>query len=209
MIFNTISLYYLAFRNALTPIYFSMLFIVHFTILLFTKFNEENPGLGLLLCRHYESMICYFLPFLYIAYILTLITDSSRSNPAQTALIFVKFSLIIYFWVVFSSIPFLGIYFSISILTHVVGVVIRFFPGYDPPVVLYFTFFFQFLWGLGYWYSHTHFVIRMIRKREDLGHLNDLGKWISILLSLLLIGIGLWLIFNENSMFSFLHSLIA
>jgi len=192
----------MAFQNIITPLIFTILCGIHLIVLLKTRFNETNPGLGLIYFRHYESMICYFVPFLYIAYVLTIIMEYPKGNSIEIALIFVKFALIIYFWVVFSSIPFLGIYFSVSILTHIVGITIRLFPGYDPPVVLYFTFFFQFLWGLGYWYSHTHFMIRLMRKREDLGPHDNLGCWVAVFLTIIYNLIGIWIIFNEQEVFS-------
>lgn len=203
---TTLIMYLMAFRGLLNPLYFSVLFIVHLGVLLKTRFNETDPGLPLLFLRHYESMICYFLPFLYIAYFLTIITEYPKGNSVEIALIFVKFALIIYFWVVLSSIPFLGIYFSVSILTHIVGITIRLFPGYDPPVVLYFTFFFQFLWGLGYWYSHTHFMIRMMRKREDLGVYDNRGKWIALVLTIIYNIIGVLILFNEQQVFSIIKT---
>ncbi len=206
LIITTLILYLLSFQNHLNLGYFSILFFIHLGILLKTRFNETNPRLPLLFFRHYESMICYFLPFLYIAYILTILTEYAKGNSTEIALIFVKFALIIYFWVLFSSIPFLGIYFSVSILTHIVGITIRFFPGYDPPVVLYFFFFLQFLWGLGYWYSHTHFMIRMIRKKEDLGILNNNGRGLAVLLTAIYNIIGIWILFNEQQVFSMIKT---
>ena len=168
MLITTVTMYVLTFQNLMNPLYFSILFVVHLTLLLMTRFNETDPAMPLFILRHYESMVCYFLPFIYIAYILVIITVTPLSVGLASSLIFLKFALILYFWVILSSIPIGGIHFTITIFIYVVGTVIRFFPGYDPPVVLYFTFFMQFLWGLGYWYSILCFS--SIPSRKNTSH---------------------------------------
>lgn len=208
MLITTVTMYVLTFQNLMNPLYFSILFVVHLTLLLMTRFNETDPAIPLFILRHYESMVCYFLPFIYIAYILVIITVTPLSVGLASSLIFLKFALILYFWVILSSIPIGGIHFTITIFIYVVGTVIRFFPGYDPPVVLYFTFFMQFLWGLGYWYSHTLFFINAFRKKHDLGEKTNLVRNIAITLFVCLNIIGLSIILNEPLVFAYFKSWI-
>jgi hypothetical protein len=162
----------LAFNQNLTPLYLLLLIGVHFLILLITKFDEFQPSPWLHFNRTIEGILIGATPFAGLCYYFTLISEEWTVLAIARAQITWIFCIYMYIYVLFSGLPFIGIYFSIRLFFFWRFQFGNYIQLYDPPIIFSPGSFLFFLMGLGVWFTSTTYFWVVFRKTETFGSKN-------------------------------------